>query len=396
MNYDGNGERARNIWRRFMAAYNMPRGVRPMHTASSSLWYGEMALADAESQKLFIDRYAEEGFDLRYWWMDAGWYPCKGEWARTGTREPDPERFPGGLREVTDYARQKGAGSIVWFEPERVGDPESRLAREHPEWLLGGTLLNLGDPRCLRWLTKYVGDMIEREGIDVYRQDYNIAPAPYWRAADGPRRTGMTEIKYVMGYLAFLDALLARFPGLVIDCCASGGQRNDLETLRRAVPLLRSDSAGGPEAEQNHTYGISFWLPYSGTVTNSYDKYGIRSCFASSLNTLWDMRRRDADYGALRQSVEELMSFAAPFLDGDYYPLTPYGAGNDIWTVFQFHKPEESGGVLLAFRRPECADNTVEVRLRDLRKNALYLTVQGIFLFFIILIRNSNIELLRF
>lgn len=28
---------------------------------------------------------------------------------------------------------------------------------------------------------------------------------------------------------------------MLIDSCASGGRRNDLETLRRAVPLLRSD-----------------------------------------------------------------------------------------------------------------------------------------------------------
>ncbi|MBP5274571.1 MAG: alpha-galactosidase, partial [Abditibacteriota bacterium] len=372
MNYSGGWERAQNIWRSFMRNCNMPRNVRPMHVASSSLWFGEMTRADAESQKLFIDRYKEEGFDLRYWWMDAGWYPCRGEWPLTGTWEPDASRFPKGLKEVCDHARKNGAGTIVWFEPERVGDPLSRLATEHPEWLLGGVLLNLGDPACLRWLIGHVGGLIEKEGIDVYRQDFNIAPASYWRAADAPGRRGITEIKYVMGYLAFWDALLERFPGLLIDACASGGQRNDLETMRRAVPLLRSDSAGDPLGEQNHSYGINYWLPYSGTVSNSYDEYGIRSCFAPSFNSLWDMRRKDCDYGALRECLRLLSEEAAPFFEGDYYPLTPYGLGNDIWTVFQFHKPADGKGVLLAFRREGCPDNTVEVRLRDLRKNGVY------------------------
>jgi alpha-galactosidase len=32
-------------------------------------------------------------------------------------------------------------------------------------------------------------------------------------------------------------------PQLRIDSCASGGRRNDLETMRRAVPLWRSDYA---------------------------------------------------------------------------------------------------------------------------------------------------------
>ncbi|MBQ9358614.1 MAG: alpha-galactosidase, partial [Abditibacteriota bacterium] len=327
----------------------------------------------AGSQKLFIDRYLEEGFRPAYWWMDAGWYPCGGEWGRTGTWKVDRDRFPGGLKEIGDYARKRGVGTILWFEPERVGDPESELAREHPEWLLGGTLLNLGDPDCLDWLIKRAGDIIDEEGIDVYRQDYNIAPASYWREADAPGRSGITEIKYVMGYLAYWDALLERFPGLIIDSCASGGQRNDLETMRRAVPLLRSDSAGDPTGEQNHAYGINFWLPYSGTVTNSYDKYGIRSCYAASLNTLWDMRRRDCDYGALRECLEQLAEYAAPYIQADYYPLTPYGLGSDIWTAFQFHSPEEGRGVILAFRREDCPDNTAVVRLRDLKKDRVCL-----------------------
>ena len=52
---------------------------------------------------------------------------------------------------------------------------------------------------------------------------------------------------------------------MLIDSCASGGRRNDLETLRRAVPLLRSDYIFEPVGEQNHTYGISFWMPFNGT-----------------------------------------------------------------------------------------------------------------------------------
>jgi alpha-galactosidase len=44
-----------------------------------------------------------------------------------------------------------------------------------------------------------------------------------------------------MSFLEHLDELRRRHPNMLIDSCASGGRRNDLETLRRAVPLLRSD-----------------------------------------------------------------------------------------------------------------------------------------------------------
>jgi hypothetical protein len=70
---------------------------------------------------------------------------------------------------------------------------------------------------------------------------------------------GMTENLYVQGHLAFWDELLRRHPHLRIDSCASGGRRNDLETMRRAVPLLRSDfqhahMPGVVEGNQAHTY----------------------------------------------------------------------------------------------------------------------------------------------
>ena len=51
--------------------------------------------------------------------------------------------------------------------------------------------------------------MIDDEGIDLYRQDYNIDPLPFWRNNDAPDRQGITENKYVVGYLAYWDGLLA-------------------------------------------------------------------------------------------------------------------------------------------------------------------------------------------
>ena len=65
-----------------------------------------------------------------------------------------------------------------------------------------------------------------------------------------------------------------------------GGRRNDLETLRRAVPLLRSDYQafdGNPAyapGNQGHTYGLSSWIPYYGQGVYFTDRdyvYSVRS-----------------------------------------------------------------------------------------------------------------------
>jgi len=103
---------------------------------------------------------------------------------------------------------------------------------------------------------EHVSHMIEREGIDTYRQDFNFEPLTLWQFNDTPDRIGITEIEHVEGYLSYFDELHRRFPNLLIDTCASGGRRNDLETLRRAVPLWRSDFPYDPAAMQMQTYGL--------------------------------------------------------------------------------------------------------------------------------------------
>ena len=160
---------------------------------------------------------------LDYWWMDAGWYPSRPVgWPKTGTWEVDTRRFPKGLREVSDYIQPKGAQTIVWFEPERVRR-DTWLAEQHPEWILGGAnggLLNLGNPEAWAWLVDHIDKLLVEQRIGLYRQEFNIDPLTKWRANDAPDRQGITEIKHVMGYLAYWDELRRRHPGILIDTCA--------------------------------------------------------------------------------------------------------------------------------------------------------------------------------
>ncbi|MCF6286148.1 MAG: alpha-galactosidase [Candidatus Hydrogenedentes bacterium] len=264
---------AQNIWRRWMMAHNMPRpGGKlppPMALGSSYRVHHEMTQANEANQIMFIDRYLEEKIPIDSWWMDAGWYPCDGEWHRVGTWEPDPERFPRGLKPISDHAHANGMKTLLWFEPERVAQG-TWLAEHHPEWLLDGVLLDLGNPDALQWLIDHVDTLLTGQGIDLYRQDFNMDPLAHWRKNDTKDRQGITEIKHVTGYLAYWDALRRRHPNMLIDSCASGGRRNELEAMSRAVPLWRSDHAYEPVSMQSITYGISLWLPYHGTGNGAY------------------------------------------------------------------------------------------------------------------------------
>ena len=78
----------------------------------------------------------------------------------------------------------------------------------------------------------------------------------------------MSEIRHIEGLYRFWDYLLARFPNMVIDNCASGGRRLDLETTSRSIPLWRTDyNYGEPNGYQNHTHSLNMFLPLNGTGT---------------------------------------------------------------------------------------------------------------------------------
>jgi len=158
---------------------------------------------------------------------------------------------------------------------------------------------------------------------------------------------------------------------MLIDTCASGGRRNDLETLRRAVPLLRSDYILEPVGQQAHTYGISFWIPFQGTGVNSENRYVFLSQMAPHITACYDMRRTDLGYDAIRRHLAQWNQTSGHFL-GDYYPLTPYDLADSSWMAWQFDGPERASGMVQAFRRQTSVYETARLPLRGLDPRAEY------------------------
>jgi alpha-galactosidase len=375
-----------NLLRRFVVAHVMPRKngkavTLPFacngfpHAFDPSLTGAEFNDATQHNQIAFAQRYHQLGLAADYWWIDAGWY--EGRWPNgVGNWFPRKDGFPQGLRPVSDAVKELGMGFLLWFEPERVHQG-TWLDREHPEWVLKSPgnpngLLNLGDEAALQWLTQHISGLIEREGISVYRQDFNIDPLAFWRAADAPDRQGMAEIRYIEGLYAFWDELLRRHPGLIIDNCASGGRRLDLETVSRSVSLWRTDyQYYEPNGYQSHTAGVSLYLPSTSTGCGLPDVYGFRSAMNNGLVVNWNLYAPDFPVETARRLVDEFRRVRHLFLE-DYYPLTPHSVSDDTWMAHQFHREEPGDGMVLAFRRPQCPTATHRLKLRGLAPAARY------------------------
>jgi len=308
-------------------------------------------------------------------WFDAAWF--EGGFPNgVGNWFCKPQAFPRGLKPVGEACRQMGLKFILWFEPERVA-AGTQIAREHPEFVFGGDkggLFKLSDPAARRWLADLLSARIREFGLDVYRNDFNIDPLEFWRQADAPERQGLTEIRYVEGHYALWDELLARHPGLLIDNCASGGRRIDLETIQRSVPLWRSDtscSPGHPDWNQTQTYGLSLYVPLFTACVWTPAAYEVRSAATAGLICQFDYLAADFPVTTARAAVAEAKE-NQKYWYGDFHPLTRCVIGGDAWMAYQFHRADLNAGVVLAFRRSECPYPVMQVSLRALDAAAHY------------------------
>ena len=315
-------------------------------------------------------------------WLDAGWYEVNNGynsswWSNVGSWVADKKRFPRGLKPLSDAAHSIGAKFLVWFEPERVYDG-TLLAKEHPEWLLkvgaGNNLLDLSNKEALEWLCKYIGDFMEQNGIDYYRQDFNMPIDVYWERFDEPGRIGMKEIRHIEGLYAYWDYLLERFPDMLIDNCASGGRRIDLETISRSIPLWRTDyQYGEPNGYQCHTYGLHHYIPLHGTATYAVDNYGSRSSLSSATTCFFEYSSKDKVTIPGMQKMMQQFRDVRPYFLEDFYPLTGIAdnTSNDVWLAYQLNRPSDDTGIVMAFRR-ENMQSEITVKLRGLKADATY------------------------
>jgi alpha-galactosidase len=379
-----------NLFRRFILAHHTPliNGKPVELPLSHGVGFGgpfpcnEYVCATESYAIAMIDRLKQFGLDVDACWIDAGWYEnaTKNWWQGVGNWTVNKANFPRGLKPVTDVARQWGKGFVVWFEPERVYEG-TWLDREHKDWLTAlpgnpNRLLNLGDPRALDWLINHISNFIQTEGVTIYRQDFNFDPYPYWQAMDTPDRAGIAEMKHIEGLYAYWDALLAKNPGLMIDNCASGGRRIDLETTSRSVPLWRTDySYFEPNGYQCHTYGLHLYLPSSGTGNNNPMKYNFRSSMNGAVVLGWEVNgtynNASFNVNLAHEDIAEYRTLR-PFFRGDFYPLTEYSTSDEAWAAFQWDRPEEKDGIILAFRRPLAAAAAITINPHELSPDADY------------------------
>ena len=380
--------RGHNLWRRLIVAHYSPRpGGKPLVGPLCDSSWGAVK---AEDQIAKINWWGDNNMPLDVFWIDAGWSGKTGEHAfdAAANRVPNPELYPNGMKEVSDAARKRGLKFLLWTWPHRAL-PGVEVGAEHPQWIIKGDSLDHGDPVVNKWMIEKYSRSVDEHGLDIFRQDGHVVISD----DSGPNRQGVNQIRYFEGFYAFWDALLKRHPHLLIDNCSGGARKLDIEAASRSIALWRSDYLNknnnnfDPICVQGMTYGLSFYVPYSGGCAIRTDRYSVRSGYGPAMCLMWHafppgswdiikkIDDKDFNFRQARKLLNDYLSIRECFY-GDFYPLTPYSVAPDCWMAWQFDLPEKGRGMVQAFRRQKTNDETRKTfRLMGLDPEARYETI---------------------
>ena len=225
--------------------------------------------------------------------------------------------------------------------------------------------------------------------VEMYREDNNSDPGYAWPYKDnkeaekyGIYRSGITENKCICGHYALWDGIIdfCRKNGkcTFVDSCASGGGRNDIESMRRGFPLMRSDFDRTTSSMRlSQTSSFCRWIPYHGSSTKEaagqleYNKdrgsspYVARASYLPVYNFGGEFTHNPLlDFDLMRRNFNEWKS-VRDLLTKDMYVLTPWRHDSDRthWTAFAYDDPENGGSILLAFRMEEAESETFTAKL---------------------------------
>ena len=209
--------------------------------------------------------------------MDDGWfgdkYPRKQDNSSLGDWVVDKQKLPGGIKALTDAARERKLKFGIWIEPEMT-NTTSELFEQHPEWVLqrpgrdlrkgrGGTqvVLDMTNPKVQDFVFSVVDNlMTQYPEIAYIKWDANASIENYGSTYLPRAKQSNIYVDYHLGLIKVLKRIREKYPDLVIQDCASGGGRANYGLLPYFDEFWVSDNTDALQRVYIQ-YGTSLFFP---------------------------------------------------------------------------------------------------------------------------------------
>ncbi|MBQ9952687.1 MAG: alpha-galactosidase [Clostridia bacterium] len=205
--------------------------------------------------------------------LDDGWFGARrSDHAGLGDWVPARDILPNGIKGLSEKVNALGMKFGLWIEPEMV-NPDSDLFREHPDWILrtpgrretqqrNQCVLDFARPEVVDYIYEMLAKILHESKIDYVKWDMNRSITECYSAAFPPHRQGEIFHRYILGVYRLYEMLIAEFPDILFESCASGGGRFDPGMLYYAPQTWTSDDTDAYERLKIQ-YGTSFVYPVS-------------------------------------------------------------------------------------------------------------------------------------
>lgn len=276
--YSDNGLRnMSHIWHDFVRDKISPPKFR--HVARPTyLNTWEAAYFDVNEDKVLhlADKAKEIGVDMLV--LDDGWFEGRiDDTTSLGDWRADKARFPSGIAALAAKVKAKGLKFGIWFEPEMVS-PKSQLFDQHPDWVLhvpGRTpslgrnqlTLDLSRPEVVDYIFGQMDAVLSCGNIDYVKWDMNRNMTDIGSSAQLKAQQGEIPHRYMLGLYGLLERLTGKYPDILFENCASGGNRFDLGMLSFMAQNWTSDMCD-PIGRLDILHGCSYLFPLD--VTAAY------------------------------------------------------------------------------------------------------------------------------
>lgn len=269
--YSKNGLRGMsNNWHSFIRDKITPKNfnIKPRPTYLNT-W--ESSYFDIDHQKVLklADKALSIGLEMIV--LDDGWFDRRiDDSSSLGDWYADAKRFPDGIQDLAIQIKRKGLKFGIWIEPEMIST-KSELFKKHPDWVLKapGRIPSLGRNQlvldyCNADVVNYIFDKLDKllsgGNIDYIKWDMNRNMSEVGSPVVSAKQQLEVPHRYILGLYSLLNRLTKKYPNVLFENCASGGNRLDLGMLRYMSQSWPSDMSD-PIGRLNIINGCSYLFP---------------------------------------------------------------------------------------------------------------------------------------
>lgn len=201
--------------------------------------------------------------------VDDGWFSKRDDdTSSLGDWDVNRKKLPGGLAGLCEKITELGLLFGIWVEPEMIC-VNSDLYKEHPEWAVdipgknhsegrNQRLLDLTREDVQNFIIEKMTEVFSSADISYVKWDMNRIFSDVYSKSLAKDRQGEVLHRYVMGLYHVMSELTERFPHILFEGCASGGNRFDLGILCSFPQIWASDNTDAlcrAEIQNNYSYG---------------------------------------------------------------------------------------------------------------------------------------------